>query len=104
MPQPKTRCNNVLTRLDRDPVVSLREGYGLRKHNYEIIAAHVRILESARNENPWQVACTILVKENVKRRSRPIAIIFSEHIHLGDLPSLAGWYDEVVGGLAIKKI
>jgi hypothetical protein len=43
-------------------------------------------------------------KENVKRRSRPIAVIFSEYIQFGDLPGLAGRYDEIVSGLAVKKI
>jgi hypothetical protein len=84
--------------------VSLREGHGLGKRNYEIVAPGVGVLESAGNKDPWQVACPILVKENVKRRSRPSAVIFSEHIHFGDLPSLAGRYDEIISGLAIKKI
>jgi hypothetical protein len=78
MPQPKTSLSNVLPRLDRDPVVSLREGHGLGKRNYEIVAPGVGALESAGNQDPWQVACPILVKENVKRRSRPSAVIFSE--------------------------
>jgi hypothetical protein len=104
MPQPKTSLSNVLPRLDRDPVVSLREGHRLGKRNHEIAAPGVGVFESAGNQDPWQVACAILVKENVKRRSRPSAVIFSEHIHFGDLPNLAGRYDEIVSGLAIKKI
>ena len=84
--------------------MSLREGHRLGKRNHEIVAPRVGVLESARNQDPWQVACAILVKENVKRRSRPSAVIFSEHIHFGDLPGLAGRYDEIVSGLAIKKI
>jgi hypothetical protein len=105
VPQPKTSLSNVLPRLDRDPVVSLREGHRLGKRNHEIVAPGVGVLESARNQDPWQVACAILVKENVKRCSRPsIVIIFCEHIDFGDLPNLAGRYDEIVSGLAIKKI
>ena len=104
VPQPKTCLSNVLPRLNRYPVVSLREGYGLCKRNYEITAARVRVLKSARNQSPWQIACAILVKENVKRRSRPGAVIFCAHIHFGDLPYLSGRHDEVVSGLAIEKI
>ena len=84
--------------------MSLREGDRLGKRDHEVVASRIGILESARNQDPWQVACAILVKENVKRRSRPSAVIFSEHIHFGDLPGLAGGYDEIVSGLAIKKI
>jgi hypothetical protein len=104
VPQPKTSLSNVLPRLDRDPVVSGRESHRIGQANHEIAVPRVRILESAGNQGPWQVACTILVKENMKRRSRPGAVIFSEDIHFGDLPSLAGRYDEIVTGLAIKKI
>ena len=104
MPQPKTSLSNVLPRLDRDPVVTLREGYRLGKCNHEIVGAGIGILESALNQGPWQVACAILVKENVKRRSWPSGVIFSEHIHFGDLPGLAGRYDEIVSALTIKKI
>jgi hypothetical protein len=104
MPQPKTSLSNVLPRLDRDPVVSLREDDRLGKRNHEIAAPGVGVLESTRNQHPWQVACAILVKENVKGRSRSSAVIFSEHIHFGHLPGLAGRYDEIVSGLAIKKI
>jgi len=105
VPQPKTRCNNILPRLDRDPVVPLSEGHRLAKRNHEIVAPRVGALQSTGNQNPWQVACAIFVKENVKPCSRPIVvIIFSEHIHFGDLPSLARRYDEIVSGLTIKKI
>jgi hypothetical protein len=104
VPQPKASLSNVLPRLDRDPVVALGEGHWLSKRNHEIAAPGVGVLESAGNQDPWQVACAILVKENVKRRSRPSAVIFSEHIHVGDLLDLAGRYDEIVSGLAIKKI
>ena len=96
--------SNILPRLDRDPVVSLREDNRLGKRNHEIVASRVGALESAGNQGPWEVACAILVKENVKRGSRPSAVIFSEQVHFGDLPSLAGRYDEIVSGLAIKKI
>jgi hypothetical protein len=84
--------------------MSLREDDRLGKSNHEIIAPRIGILESARNQHPWQVACAILVEENVKRCSRPSAVIFSEHIHFGDLPGLSSRHDEVVSGLAIKKI
>ena len=85
--------------------MSLREGHRLSKRNHEIVAPRVGALESAGDQDPWQVACAILVKENVKRRGRPsLVIIFSEHIHFGDLPGLASRYDEIVSGLAIKKI
>jgi hypothetical protein len=104
MPQPKTSLSNILPRLCRDPVVSLRESHLLGKRDREIAAPGVGVLESARNQSSWQVACAILVKENVKRGRRPSAVIFSEHIYFGDLPSLAGRYDEIVSGLAIKKI
>jgi hypothetical protein len=84
--------------------MSLREGDRLGKRDHEVVVPGVGVLESARNQDPWQVAYAILVKENVKRRSRPSAVIFSEHIHFGDLPGLAGRYDEIVSGLAIEKI
>ena len=104
VPQPKTRLSNILPRLYRDPVVSLREDNRLGKRNHEIVASRIGILESAGNQDPWQVACAILVKENVKRGRRPSAVIFSEHIHLGDLPGLPSRHDEIVSGLAIEKI
>ena len=104
VPQPKTCLSNILPRLYRDPVVSLRESHGLGERNHEIVAPGVGVLQSARNQDPWQVACAILVKENVKRRSRPSAVIFSQQIHFGDLPSLPSRYDEIVSGLAIEKI
>ena len=84
--------------------MSLREGHRLGKGNHEVVASGVRVLKSARNQCSWQVACAVLVKENVKRGSRPSAVIFSEHIHFGDLPGLAGRHDEIVSGLTIKKI
>jgi len=84
--------------------VSLREGHRLGKRNHEIVAPGVGVLESARNQDPWQVACAILVKENMKRGRRPSAVIFSEYIHFCDLSGLAGRYDEVVSGLAIEKV
>jgi hypothetical protein len=84
--------------------MSFREGHGLGKGNQEVVAPGVGILKSARNQHPWQVACAVLVKENVKRGSRSSAVIFSEHIHFGDVPSLACRHDEIVSGLAIKKI
>ena len=84
--------------------MSLGEGHRLGEGNYEIAIPRVRVCEAAGNQHPRQVACTILVKEHVKRLSRPIAVIFCEDIHLGDLPNLAGRYDEIVSGLAIKKI
>lgn len=104
VPQPKTRLSNILPRLDRYPVMSLRESHRLGKRDHEIIAPRVRILESARNQHPWEVTCAILVKENVKRRSWPSTVIFSEHIHFGDLPGLPSRHDEIVSGLAIEKI
>ena len=84
--------------------MSLREGHRLGERDHEVVAPRIGILESARNQHPWQVACAILVEENVKRRSRPSAVIFSEHIHFGDLPSLPSRHDEIVSGLAIEKI
>ena len=84
--------------------MSLREDNRLGKRNHEIVAPGVGVLESARNQQPWQIACAVLVKENVKRRRGPSAVIFSEHIHFVDLPTLAGRYDEVVSGLAIEKV
>jgi hypothetical protein len=84
--------------------VSLREGHRLRKGNYEIAVPRVGALVSAGNQQPGQVACAVLVEENVKRRSRPSAVILSKHIHFGDLPSLTDRYDEIVSGLAIKNI
>jgi hypothetical protein len=104
VPQPKTSLSNILPRLDRDPVVSLREGHRLGKRNHEIVAPGVGVLESARNQQPWQIACAVLVKENVKRRRGPSAVIFSENIHFGDLPYLPGRYGKIVSGLAIKKV
>ena len=96
--------SNILPRLDRYPVMSLREGDRLGKRDHEVVASRIGILESAGNQDPWQVACAILVKENVKRGSRPSAVIFTEHIHFGDLPGLTGRYNEIVSDLAIKKI
>jgi hypothetical protein len=84
--------------------VSLREGHRLGEGNHEVVAPGVGVLESARNERSRQVACAIVVKENVKPGSRSSAVIFSEHIHFGHLPGLAGRHDEIVSGLAIKKI
>jgi hypothetical protein len=85
--------------------VALRERHGLGKRYHEIVAARKGVLESARNQRPWQVAGAILVKENVKGRSGPsVIIIFAEHIHFGDLPTLPSRYDEIVCCLAIKKI
>ena len=96
--------SNILPRLDRYPVMSLSEGDRLGKRDHEVVASRIGILESARNQQPWQVACAVLVEENVKRRSRPTAVIFSEHIDFGDLPSLPSRHGEIVSGLAIEKI
>ena len=84
--------------------MSLRQDYRLGKRNHEIVTPRIGVLESACDQHAWQVTCAIQVKENVKRGSRPGAVIFSEHIHFGDLPPLVGGYDEIVSGLAIKKI
>jgi hypothetical protein len=40
----------------------------------------------------------------MKRCSGPGAVVLSEHINFGYVPSLPGWHDKIVGGLAIKKI
>src|SRR4029450_1377157 len=84
--------------------MSLREGDRLGKRDHEVVASRVRVLESACDQGRRQIAWAILVKENVKRRSRPSAVIFSEHIDFGDLPSLPSRHDEIVSGLAIEKI
>ena len=84
--------------------MSLREGDRLGERDHEVVASRIGILESARNQKAWEVACAVLVKENVKRRGRPIAVIFSEHIDFGDLPGLPSRHDEIVSGLAIEKI
>jgi hypothetical protein len=85
--------------------VSLGESHRLGKGDHEIVAPRVRVLKAARDEITWEVACTILVEQNVKRGRRPIiVVIFCEDIDFGDLPSLAGRYHEIVCGLAIEKI
>ena len=84
--------------------MSLREGDRLGKRDHEVVAPRVRVLASARDQGSRQIACVILVEENVKRRGRPIAVIFSEHIDFGDLPGLPSRHDEIVSGLAIEKI
>ena len=84
--------------------MSRRKRHWLRKRDNEITASGIGVLQSTGNQTAGKVACIILVKENMKRCSRPGAIILSEHIHFGYLPGLPHGHDKIIRALAIKKI
>lgn len=92
--------------MDRHPVGA--RGQDCRgaqaNHKIEVIRTGERLVKRRINIGPWQAAA-VLVNENVEGIGRARSIeIRTQHVHLGDIPSLSSGHDEIVSSEVVKCV